>query len=196
MKKAVCGRWKWEQATSSTVTAYCLGMQDGIRKAKLSWRGYLQEIYNNMKSLCCYICSERIKNENVGLLLSVVSGLATAGDDKAEVVNDFFASACTYKVSQSLCTYRQGSSKSIIGSGREVIQGAFEKYWSAHMRPDERNHKVLKELYFSFFWFFRLLNSGSFLFHNEIWGKLRLQQYRKRRSWVQYFINLTGHFPV
>lgn len=76
----------------------------------------------------CYINSKRIKNENVGLLLNVVSGLVTASDDKAEVVSAFFASTFTYKVSLGICTYRQVSSKSIIGSGREVIQGALEKY--------------------------------------------------------------------
>lgn len=81
-----------------------------------------------MKHLHCYINSKRIKNENVGLLLSVVSGLVTASDDKAEVVSAFFASTFTYKVSLGICAYRQGSSKSIIGSGREVIRGALGKY--------------------------------------------------------------------
>ena len=57
-----------------------------------------------MKSLRYYIRSKRIKKETVGLPLSVVSDLLTAGEDKAEVVSAAFASAFTYKVSQGLRT--------------------------------------------------------------------------------------------
>lgn len=81
----------------------------------------------------------------------------------------------TYEVSQGICTYRQGSTKSIIGSGTGLIQKDVEKSWSTRVRPDERHHRVPKELYVCFFWLLKLINSGSSLWSVPQWNLRQTQ---------------------
>lgn len=52
--------------------------------------------------------------------------LVTTGEDKADV-SAAFSSAFTSEVSQGIYIYRQGSRKSIVSSGRGLIQKALEK---------------------------------------------------------------------
>ncbi|KFV03471.1 hypothetical protein N340_12087, partial [Tauraco erythrolophus] len=102
-KKAYRG-WKqgqvaWEEYSYTAVRA----TRDDVRKAKtLIELNLARDIKGNKKNFYRYVSDKKRPRENVGPLRKEMGDLATRDIEKAEVLNDFFASVFTGK--SSSCT--------------------------------------------------------------------------------------------
>ncbi|KGL90612.1 hypothetical protein N301_11197, partial [Charadrius vociferus] len=87
------GRVAWEEYRGITRAA-----RDGVRQAKAQIELYLaRDIKTNKKSFFKYVSEKRKTRENVGPLQKETQELVTRDRDRAEVLNNFFASVFTGK---------------------------------------------------------------------------------------------------
>ncbi|KFU98531.1 hypothetical protein N340_12059, partial [Tauraco erythrolophus] len=98
-KKAYRG-WKQGQAAWEEYKEIVRATRDQVRKAKaLIEINLARDIKGNKKNIYRYVRDKKRSRENVSLLWKETGDLATRDMEKAEVLNDFFASVFTGKSS-------------------------------------------------------------------------------------------------
>ena len=92
--------WKQEQVAWEEYREIVWAAKDQVRKAKaLIELNLARDIKGNKKSFYRYVGDKRKTRENVGPLRKETGDLVTWDMEKAEVLNDFFASVFTSKCS-------------------------------------------------------------------------------------------------
>ena len=87
----------------------CLSSQDQVRKATvLTELNLTRDIKSNKKSFCRYVSDRRKARKNVSPLWKEMGDLVSRHMEKAEVLNDFFASAFTGKCSSHTAQVAEG----------------------------------------------------------------------------------------
>ncbi|KFQ43562.1 hypothetical protein N333_00528, partial [Nestor notabilis] len=95
-KKEAYRRWKQGQATWEDYRNVVREARDQVRKAKAQLELNLaRDVKSNRKGFYRYIVNKRQTRDNVGPLQKLSGELATLDLEKAEVLNDFFASVFT-----------------------------------------------------------------------------------------------------
>ncbi|CAM4670924.1 unnamed protein product [Lepidochelys kempii] len=149
-KKEAYKKWKIGQMTRDEYINIARAYRNEIRKAKSHLELQLvRDVKSNKKSFFRYVGNKKKAKESVGPLLNEGGNLVTEDVEKANVLNAFFASVFTNKVSSQ--TTALGST-AWGGGGQpsvkeEVVRDYLEKL-DVHksMGPDALHLRVLKEL--------------------------------------------------
>jgi len=111
-KKEAYRGWKQGQVAREEYREIIQAARDHVRKAKvLSELNLVRDIKGNKKSFHRYISDKRKARENVGPLWKEMGDLVTRDMEKAEVVDDFFASVFTGKCSSHTTQVREGKGR-------------------------------------------------------------------------------------
>ncbi|KFQ47588.1 hypothetical protein N333_10656, partial [Nestor notabilis] len=95
-KKEAYRRWKRGQVVWEEYRTTVREARDQVRKAKAQLELNLaRDVKDNRKGFCRYVANKRHTSDNVGPLQKLLGELATLDLEKAEVLNDFFASVFT-----------------------------------------------------------------------------------------------------
>ncbi|CAM5163476.1 unnamed protein product [Eretmochelys imbricata] len=147
-KKEAYKKWKIGQMTREEYKNIARACRSEIRKAKSHLELQLaRDVKSNKKGFFRYVSNKKKAKESVGPLLNEGGNLVTEDVEKANVLNAFFASVFTNKVSSQ--TTALGSTA--WGGGdqpsveKEVVRDYLEKL-EVHMGPDALHLRVLKEL--------------------------------------------------
>ncbi|GAB0187869.1 mitochondrial enolase superfamily member 1 [Grus japonensis] len=153
LRREACRGWKqgqvaWEEYGESVRAA-----RDQVRNAKaLMELNLARDVKGNKKSLYRYISNKRKTRENMGLLWNETGNLVTWGMEKAEVLNDFFASIFTGKCFSHTTSVAEGKGRRWENEepptvGEDQVQNCL-KNLKVHksMGPDEMHLRVLREL--------------------------------------------------
>ncbi|KFV01476.1 hypothetical protein N340_10208, partial [Tauraco erythrolophus] len=110
-KKAYRG-WKQGQVAWEEYREIVRVTRDQVRKAKaLIELNLARDIKGNKKGFYRYVNDKKRSRENVGPLRKETGDLATQDMEKAEVLNDFFASVFTGKSSSGMVQVSKGKSR-------------------------------------------------------------------------------------
>ncbi|CAM5108800.1 unnamed protein product [Eretmochelys imbricata] len=149
-KKEAYKKWKIGQMTRKEYKNIAQACRSEIRKAKSHLELQLaRDVKSNKKGFFRYVSNKKKVRESVGLLLNEGVNLVTEDVEKANVLNAFFASVFTNKVSSQTTavgsTAWGGGDQSSVE--KEVVQDYLEKL-DEHksMGPDALHPRVLKEL--------------------------------------------------
>ncbi|KAK4816543.1 hypothetical protein QYF61_017744 [Mycteria americana] len=153
-KRRVYDLWKKGQATQEDYKGVVRLCREKIRRAKAELELNLATaVKDNKKYFFKYISSKRRAEENLQPLVDGGGNTVTKGEEKAEVLNAFFASVFNSRANCSLGTQppeledRDGDQ-----NGAPIIQGEMVSDLLHHldthksMGPDEIHPRVLKEL--------------------------------------------------
>ncbi|KAK4810710.1 LOW QUALITY PROTEIN: hypothetical protein QYF61_007684, partial [Mycteria americana] len=153
-KRGVYDLWKKGQATQEDYKGVARLCREKIRRAKAELELNLAAaIKDNKKHFCKYISSKRRAKENLQPLVDGGGNTVIKDEEKAEVLNAFFASVFNSRANYSLGTQpleledRDGDQ-----NGAPIIQGEMVSDLLHHldthksMGPDEILPRVLKEL--------------------------------------------------
>ncbi|KAK4810714.1 hypothetical protein QYF61_007688 [Mycteria americana] len=153
-KRRVYDLWKKGQATQEDYKGVARLCREKIRRAKAELELNLAAaIKDNKKHFCKYISSKRRAKENLQPLVDGGGNTVIKDEEKAEVLNAFFASVFNSRANYSLGTQpleledRDGDQ-----NGAPIIQGEMVSDLLHHldthksMGPDEILPRVLKEL--------------------------------------------------
>ncbi|KAK4815791.1 hypothetical protein QYF61_007231 [Mycteria americana] len=152
-KSRVYDLWKKGQATQEDYKGVARLCREKIRRVKAELELNLATAINNKKYFFKYISSKRRAKENLQPLLDERGNTVTKDEEKAEVLNAFFASVFNSTANCSLGTQpleledRDGDQ-----NGAPIIQGEMVSDLLHHldihksMGPDEIHPRVLKEL--------------------------------------------------
>ncbi|KAK4821712.1 hypothetical protein QYF61_027784 [Mycteria americana] len=153
-KRRVYDLWKKGQATQEDYKGVARLCREKIRRAKAELELSLAAaVKDNKKHFFKYIGSKRRAKENLQLLVDGGGNTVTKDEEKAEVLNAFFASVFNSRANCSLGTQpleledRDGNQ-----NGAPIIQGEMVSDLLHHldthksMGPDEIHPRVLKEL--------------------------------------------------
>ncbi|CAM4564646.1 unnamed protein product [Lepidochelys olivacea] len=149
-KKEAYKKWKVGHMTREEYKNIARSCRNDIRRAKSHLELQLaRDVKSNKKGFFRYVGNKKKAKESVGPLLNEGGNLVTEDVEKANVLNAFFASVFTNKVSS------QTAALGITKWGRdgqpsveiEVVRDYLEKL-DVHksMAPDELHPRVLKEL--------------------------------------------------
>ncbi|CAM4612895.1 unnamed protein product [Lepidochelys olivacea] len=149
-KKEAYKKWKVGHMTREEYKNIARACRNDIRRAKSHLELQLaRDVKSNKKGFFRYVGNKKKAKESVGPLLNEGGNLVTEDVEKANVLNAFFASVFTNKVSS------QTAALGITKWGRdgqpsveiEVVRDYLEKL-DVHksMGPDELHPRVLKEL--------------------------------------------------
>ena len=99
-KRELHRQWKQGLASWEEYRDAARLCRDGVRKAKAQLELNLaRDVKNNKKSFYRYVSRKKVVKESVPRLMSETGKLATADEEKAEVLNNFFASVFTDNLS-------------------------------------------------------------------------------------------------
>ena len=127
--------------------------RDQVRKAKaLRELNLARDVKKNKKSFYRYVSDKRKTRENVGPLQKETGDLVTWDMEKAEVLNDFFASVFTGKCSSRTTQVTEGKGRDweneeLPTVGEDQVRDHLRNL-KVHksMRPDEMHPWVLREV--------------------------------------------------
>ncbi|GAB0181800.1 mitochondrial enolase superfamily member 1 [Grus japonensis] len=150
-KKEAYRGWQQGQVAWEVYRETVRAAKDQVRKAKaLIEISLARDVQDNKKSFYRYVSDKRRMRENVGPLRNETGDLVTQDMEKAEVLNDFFASAFTGKCLSHTAQVTEGrdwenAEPPTVGEGqvREYLRNL-----KVHksMGPDEMHLRVLREL--------------------------------------------------
>jgi len=127
--------------------------RDGVRKAKAQLELNLaRDAKNNKKGFYRYISQKKMIKESVPPLMSETGKLATADEEKAEVLNNFFASVFTGNLSphpSQFDEWHKGHQEGKIprAVSEDQVQDLLRNInIQKPMGPDEMHPRVLREL--------------------------------------------------
>ncbi|GAB0205261.1 mitochondrial enolase superfamily member 1 [Grus japonensis] len=111
-KKEAYRGWKQGQVAWEEYRETVRAARDHVRKAKaLTELNLARDVKGNRKSFYRYVSDKRKTRENVGPLQNETGDLVTQYMEKAEVLNDFFASVFTSKVSCHVAQVTEGKGR-------------------------------------------------------------------------------------
>ncbi|GAB0184145.1 mitochondrial enolase superfamily member 1 [Grus japonensis] len=125
--------------------------EKGVRKTKaLIEISLARDVKGNKKSFYKYVSDKRRTRENVGPLRNETDDLVTQDMEKAEVLNDFFASVFTGKCLSHAAQVTEGrdwENAERPAAGEDQVQ-EYLRHLKVHksMGPDELHPRVLREL--------------------------------------------------
>ncbi|CAM4582215.1 unnamed protein product [Caretta caretta] len=149
-KKEAHKKWKVGHMTREEYKNSAQACRNEIRRAKLHLELQLaRDVKSNKKGFFRYVGNKKKAKESVGPLMNEGGNLVTEDVEKANVLNAFFASVFTNKVSSQtavlgITTWGIDGQPSVE---KEVVRDYLEKL-DVHksMGPDELHPRVLKEL--------------------------------------------------
>ncbi|GAB0178198.1 mitochondrial enolase superfamily member 1 [Grus japonensis] len=150
-KKEAYRGWKQGQVAWEEYRETVRAARDQVRKAKaLIEISLARDIKDNKKSFYRYVSEKRKTRENVGPLWNEMGDLVTQDMEKAEVLNDFFASVFTGKCLSHTAQVTEGRDWE-NAEPRTVGEDQVREYLrnlKVHksMGPDELHPQVLREL--------------------------------------------------
>ncbi|GAB0185833.1 mitochondrial enolase superfamily member 1 [Grus japonensis] len=150
-KKEAYRGWKQGQVTWEEYRETLRAAREQVRKAKaLREISLARDVKDNKKSFYRYVSDKRRTRENVGPLQNETGDLVTQDMEKAEVLNDYFASVFTGKC---LSHTAQGTEGRDWGNAEPPTAGEdqvreYLRNLKVHkaMGPDELHPRVLREL--------------------------------------------------
>ncbi|KAK4829760.1 hypothetical protein QYF61_006484 [Mycteria americana] len=153
-KRRVYDLWKKGRATQEDYKGVARLCREKIRRAKAELELSLAAaIKDNKKHFFKYISSKRRAKENLQPLVDRGGNTVTKDEEKAEVLNAFFASVLNSRANCSLGTQpRELEDRDGDQNGAPIIQGEMVSDLLHHldthksMGPDEIHLRVLKEL--------------------------------------------------
>ena len=111
-KKEAYRGWKQGQAAWEEDREIVRAARDQVRNAKaLIELNLARDVKGNKKSFYSYVGDKRKTRENVGPLRKETGDLVTQDMEKAEVLNDFFASVFTGKCSSHTTQVTEGKGR-------------------------------------------------------------------------------------
>ncbi|GAB0178195.1 mitochondrial enolase superfamily member 1 [Grus japonensis] len=150
-KKEAYRGWKQGQVAWEEYRETVRAARDQVRKAKaLIEISLARDVKDNKKSFYRYVSEKRKARENVGPLWNEMGDLVTQDMEKAEVLNDFFASVFTGKCLSHTAQVTEGRDWE-NAEPRTVGEDQVREYLrnlKVHksMGPDELHPQVLREL--------------------------------------------------
>ncbi|GAB0209645.1 mitochondrial enolase superfamily member 1 [Grus japonensis] len=150
-KKEAFRGWKQGQVAWEEYRETVRAARDQVRKAKAQTELNLaRDVKDNKKSFYSYVSDKRRTRENVGILQNYMGDLVTQDMEKAEVLNDFFASVFTSKRSSHTAQVTEGKGGDWENEepptvGEEQVR-EYLRNLKVHksMGPDEMHLQVLK----------------------------------------------------
>ncbi|GAB0206751.1 mitochondrial enolase superfamily member 1 [Grus japonensis] len=149
-KKEAYRGWKQGQVAWEEYRETVRAARDQVRKAKaLIQISLARDVKDNKKSFYRYVSEKRRMRENVGPLWNETGDLVTQDMEKAEVLNDFFASVFTSKCSSHTAQVtegRDGENEEPPTVGEDQVR-EYLRNLKVHksMGPDEMHPRVLRE---------------------------------------------------
>ncbi|GAB0202575.1 mitochondrial enolase superfamily member 1 [Grus japonensis] len=140
------GQVAWEEYRETVQAA-----REQVRKAKaLREISLARDVKDNKKSFYRYVSEKRRMRENVGPLRNETGDLVTQDMEKAEVLNDFFASVSSGKCSSHTAQVTEGrdwENAEPPTVGEDQVR-EYPRNLKVHkaMGPDEMHPRVLREL--------------------------------------------------
>ncbi|GAB0202857.1 mitochondrial enolase superfamily member 1 [Grus japonensis] len=150
-KKEAYGGWKQGQAAWEEYRETVRAARDQVRKAKaLRELNLARDVKDNKKSFYRYVSDKRRTREDVGPLWNVTGDLITQNMEKAEVLNDFFASVFTGTCLSHTAQVTEGrdwENAELPTVGEDQVR-EYLRNLKLHksMGPDELHPRVLREL--------------------------------------------------
>ncbi|GAB0208866.1 mitochondrial enolase superfamily member 1 [Grus japonensis] len=143
--------WKQGQVAWGEYRETVQAARDQVRKAKaLTEISLARDVKDNKKSFYRYVSEKRRTRENVGPLQNETGDLFTQDMEKAEVLNDFFASVFTSKCSSHTAQVTEGrdweNAEPPTVGGDQVREYLRNLKVHKSMGPDEMHPRVLREL--------------------------------------------------
>ncbi|GAB0206762.1 mitochondrial enolase superfamily member 1 [Grus japonensis] len=149
-KKEAYRGWKQVQVAWEEYRETVRAARDQVRKAKaLIELNLARDVKDNKKSFYRYVSEKRRMRENVGPFRNETGDLVTQDMEKAEVLNDFFASVFTSKCSSHTAQViegRDGENEEPPTVGEDQVR-EYLRNLKVHksMGPDEMHPWVLRE---------------------------------------------------
>ncbi|GAB0209359.1 hypothetical protein GRJ2_003401600 [Grus japonensis] len=150
-KKEAYRGWKQGQVAWEEYRETVRAARDQVRKAKaLIEISLARDVKGNKKSFYRYVSDKRRTRENVGPLQNETGDLVTQDMEKAEVLNDFFASVFTGNClshTAQVTEGRDGENAELPTVGEDQVR-EYVRNLKVHksMGPDELHPQVLREL--------------------------------------------------
>ncbi|GAB0204419.1 mitochondrial enolase superfamily member 1 [Grus japonensis] len=152
-KKEAYRGWKQGQVAWEEYRETVQAAREQVRKAKaLTEISLARDVKDNKKSFYSYVSDKRRTRENVGPLQNEMGDLVTQDMEKAEVLNNFFASVFTGKCLSHTAQVVEGKGRDWEKAepptvGEDQVQ-EYLRNLKVHksMGPDELHPQVLREL--------------------------------------------------
>ncbi|GAB0186694.1 mitochondrial enolase superfamily member 1 [Grus japonensis] len=150
-KKEAYRGWKQGQVVWEEYRENIQATRDQVRKAKvLIDLNLARDVKSNKKSFYRYISDKRKMRENVGPLWNETGDLVAQDMEKAEVLNDFFASVFTGECLSHTAQVTEGRDREnaeLPTVGEDQVR-EYLRNLKVHksMGPDEMHPRVLREL--------------------------------------------------
>ncbi|GAB0178119.1 mitochondrial enolase superfamily member 1 [Grus japonensis] len=148
-KKEAYRGWKQRQVAWEEYKETVRAARDQVRKAKaLIEISLARDVKDNKKSFYRYVSDKRRTRENVGPLRNETGDLVTQDMEKAEVLNDFFASVFTGKCLSHTAQVTEGrdwENAEPLTVGEDQVR-EYLRNLKVHksMGPDELHQRVLR----------------------------------------------------
>ncbi|GAB0183945.1 mitochondrial enolase superfamily member 1 [Grus japonensis] len=152
-KKEAYRGWKQGQVAWEEYRETVRAAREQVRKAKaLTEISLARDVKDNKKSFYRYVSDKRRTRENVGPLQNETGELVTQDMEKAEVLNDFFASVFTGKCLSHTAQVTEGKGRDWENAepptvGEDQVR-EYLRNLKVHksMGPDQMHPRVLREL--------------------------------------------------